>query len=227
MSTPSTDEISSKGIGMLMAIHGAVRRDVSRLSGAVSVLADPDVRDHDRAIGATGLAAYWSCLAQQLHHHHTIEDTEVFPYVRSALGARSDEVMDAMTLEHEGIDATQELADVAVRALVAEPTAERAAELADRLLAFQQAVTSHLAHEEAEAVPLIMEGFDEGYWAAFMGRRQQDPGADTFLPWVLETAPPPAVAEVTGALPPPVRELLVAQWQPAHAARVDALPQPG
>jgi iron-sulfur cluster repair protein YtfE (RIC family) len=190
------------------------------------VLADPGIREHDRAVGATGLAAYWSCLAQQLHHHHTIEDVEVFPYVRSALGDRADAVMDAMGAEHTAIDAAQDDAQAAVQALLREPTAGRASTLASRLRTFQDVVQSHLAHEEAEAIPLILEGFDERYWLAFMGRRQQDPGADTFLPWVLEGAPAPAVAEVTGALPPPVRELLVTQWEPAHAARVNALPNP-
>ncbi|MCU1589379.1 MAG: hypothetical protein JWP11_635 [Frankiales bacterium] len=209
---------------MLMAIHGAVRRDLARLAGAVGALADPGIRDHDRAVGAAGLAAYWDCLAHQLHHHHTIEDTEVFPYVRKALGDRSGAVMDKMGTEHDAIDEAQALGEAAVRALAAEPTAARASQAAERLLTFQQVVLAHLSHEEAEAIPLILEGFDEGYWQAFMGRRQQDPGGDTFLPWVLDGAPAPAVAAVTGALPPPVRELLVTEWQPAHAARVDALP---
>jgi hypothetical protein len=133
--------------------------------------------------------------------------------------------MDKMGREHDAIDEAQALADAAVRALVAEPTVGRASALAERLLTFQQVVMAHLAHEEAEAVPLVIEGFDDGYWLAFMGRRQQDAGGETFLPWVLDGAPAPAVAEVTGALPPPVHTLLVQQWQPAHAARVEALPR--
>jgi hypothetical protein len=133
--------------------------------------------------------------------------------------------MDKMGTEHDAIDAAQARVDAAVAAAVAEPTVARAAALAEGLLTFQQVVMAHLAHEEAEAVPLIAEGFDEGYWLAFMGRRQQDPGGDTFLPWVLEGAPAPAVAEVTESLPAPVHTLLVQQWQPAHAARLQALPK--
>jgi hypothetical protein len=220
----TTESISGKGIGMLLAIHGAVRRDLGRLVSSVGVLTDPDITESDRAVGAHGLAAYWACLATQLHHHHTIEDAEVFPYVRAALGERAAEVMDAMGSEHQGIDAAQAGADAAAQSLLDEPTAANAAALADALVTFQDVVQGHLAHEEAEAIPLILEGFDEGYWLAFMGRRQQDPGAETFLPWVLEGAPAPAVSEVTDALPPPVRELLVQQWRPAHDARVDALP---
>jgi hypothetical protein len=221
----SDEDISGKGIGMLLAIHSAVRRDLARLAAAVAVLADPTVQGADRAAGAAGLSAYWDCLADQLHHHHTIEDSEVFPFVRGALGRRADAVMDKMGREHDAIDEAQALADAAVRALSSEPSVGRASAAAERLLTFQQVVLAHLAHEEAEAVPLILEGFDEGYWLAFMGRRQQDPGGDTFLPWVLESAPAPAVAEVTGSLPPAVHTLLVQQWQPAHAARVEALPR--
>jgi hemerythrin-like domain-containing protein len=220
----TAEGISGKGIGMLLAIHAAIQRDLGRLVGSAGVLTDPGIRDHDRAVGAAGLASYWACLAEQLHHHHTIEDEEVFPYVRGALGDRADSVMDAMSDEHERITGAQDGVDTAVAALREQPTADNAVTVSARLLTFQEVVQGHLAHEEAEAIPLILEGFDEGYWLAFMGRRQQDPGADTFLPWVLEGAPDPAVAEVTGALPPPVRELLVSQWQPAHTARVDALP---
>ena len=105
------------------------------------------------------------------------------------------------------------------------PTAADAKEVADRLELFRRVVVDHLAHEEAEAVPLIVEGFDAEYWSAFMSRRQQDEGPDAFLPWVLDGAPAPAVAQVTGELPPPVRELLVTQWVPAHESRVSALPR--
>ena len=57
-----------------------------------------------------------------------------------------------------------------------------------------------------------------------MSRRQQEDGTDAFLPWVLDGAPGPAVAQVTNELPPPVRTLLLEQWTPAHASRVAALP---
>ena len=70
-------------------------------------------------------------------------------------------------------------------------------------------------------MPLILEGFDDEYWAAFMSRRQQDQGPDAFLPWVLDGAPAPAVAEVTGALPPPVRTIAEAFLvAPAWAQRI-------
>ena len=220
-----SEELTGKGIGMLMAIHGAVRRDLGRLASAVSVLADPAMTPTDRGVGARGISAYWDCFADQLHHHHSIEDTEVFPYLRHSLGGRGAQVLDAMGLEHDAIDEAQAGAEQAMQALVAEPTPAHAAVLAERLLTFQQVVVAHLAHEEAEAVPLIVEGFDAEYWTAFMSRRQQDEGPDAFLPWVLDSAPEPAVAQVTGSLPPPVRTLLLEQWVPAHDSLVAGLPR--
>ena len=220
-----SEELTGKGIGMLMAIHGAVRRDLERFATAVSVLADPGLCTQDRSVGAIGISAYWDCFADQLHHHHSVEDTEVFPYLRHSLGGRGAEVLDAMSTEHDAIDEAQAGAESAVQALVTSPTAGHASVLAERLLTFQQVVVAHLAHEEAEAVPLIVEGFDAEYWTAFMSRRQQDEGPDAFLPWVLDSAPPPAVAEVTGALPDPVRSLLLEQWTPAHDSLVAALPR--
>jgi iron-sulfur cluster repair protein YtfE (RIC family) len=220
-----SSELSGKGIAMLLAIHGAVRRDLDRLPRSVTVLANPALSRGDRVVGAVGLTAYWDCFAAQLHHHHSVEDAEVFPYLRNTLGSRSTEVMDAMAHEHDDIDRAQDDAQIAVLALVADPTADNATTLLELLHTFQQVVLGHLVHEEAAALPLIVEGFDDEYWSAFMSRRQQDAGPDAFLPWVLDSAPEPAVAQVTGALPPPVRDLLVRQWTPAHDALVSALPR--
>src|SRR4051812_45925566 len=115
-------ELQGKGIGMLLAIHGAIRRDLARLAQAVGVLADPNVSAADRAAGAAGLASYWTCFAQQLHHHHVIEDREIWPYLRGALGARSGQVLDAMEAEHGAIDAAQASAQKAVDVLRGDPT---------------------------------------------------------------------------------------------------------
>src|SRR3954447_7872255 len=144
---------------MLMAIHGAVRRDLSRLASAVSSLCDPAITVADRRVGATGLSAYWSCFAQQLHHHHTIEDTEVFPYLRRSLSGRGTAVLDAMGTEHDAIDHAQDATQAALTALLADPTSDRARDVRNRLATFKEVVVSHLAHEEEAAVPLILEGF--------------------------------------------------------------------
>jgi hemerythrin-like domain-containing protein len=217
------EELTGKGIGMLMAIHGAVRRDLDRLASAVSSLADEAIVTSDRRVGATGLAAYWTCFAEQLHHHHAIEDTEVFPYLRRSLAGKGAAILDAMATEHEAIDEAQEAVQSAMDLLLSDPTALHAAALRTRLATFREVVTGHLAHEEEAAVPLIVEGFDTEYWMAFMSRRQQE-APDAFLPWVLDGAPAPAVDQVTSELPPPVRALLMEQWTPAHASRVAALP---
>jgi iron-sulfur cluster repair protein YtfE (RIC family) len=201
-----------------------VRRDLDRLASAVSSLVDPAIPVADRRVGATGLSAYWSCFAEQLHQHHTIEDVEVFPHVRRSLSGHGMAVLDAMATEHDAIEHAQAQVQGAVDAVLADPTAERARQLTDRLAVFKEAVTSHLAHEEEAAVPLIVEGFDDEYWMAFMRRRQMDPGGEAFLPWVLDGAPQPAVDEVTSALPPPVRALLAQQWTPVHDSLVAALP---
>jgi hemerythrin-like domain-containing protein len=218
-----SEELTGKGIGMLMAIHGAVRRDLHRVASAVSSLSDEAIVEADRRVGATGLSVYWSCFAEQLHHHHTIEDTEVFPYLRQSLAGKGTSVLDAMDAEHQAIDAAQDAAQAAMDALLAAPTAANAVALRTRLATFAEVVLAHLAHEEEAAVPLIVEGFDTEYWMAFMSRRQQEE-PDAFLPWVLDGAPAPAVDQVTSELPPPVRTLLLEQWTPAHASRVAALP---
>ena len=215
--------ISDASLGMLLAIHSAVRRDLERILGALDALADADGPAATRAADTGAVVEYWSAFAAHLHHHHSVEDTEVWPHVRSALGARADEVLDAMEAEHGTIVEAEATAGDAMTALVTHPHRETAAMAAAELRAFREVVTAHLAHEEKAAVPLILEAFSDEAWQEFQGRRQQDPGTDAFLPWVLDGAPVPAVDRVTGALPPPVRDLLLQQWLPAHDRRVQAV----
>lgn len=215
--------ISDASLGMLLAIHSAVRRDLERILGALDALAATDGPPATRAADTGVVVEYWSAFAAHLHHHHQIEDTEVWPHVRSALGARADEVLDAMESEHGAIVEAEAAADATMVALVTHPQPASAAAAADQIRAFRDVATAHLAHEESAAVPLILEAFSDEAWQEFQRRRQRDPGTDAFLPWVLDGAPVPAVDRVTGALPPPVRDLLLQQWLPAHDRRVQAV----
>ena len=81
----------------------------------------------------------------------------------------------------------------------------------------------HLAHEEAECIPLVLTALDEEYMGPFMGRRQAESDPTKFFPWLLDGLPAAEAAALVGPLPHPVRGL-IASAQPARQQLVDALP---
>ena len=216
-------QISDASIGMLLTIHAAVRRDLERILAALDVLSASAASPAARAAETGAVVEYWTALASHLHHHHEVEDAEVWPTVRDALGEQGADVLAAMEAEHAAISAGEIEAGRAVNALMTEPTAEAAATAAAAVRRFRDVALRHLAHEEADAVPLIVAAFSDEAWGEFQVRRQRDPGTDAFLPWVLDGAPVRAVEGVTAAMPPQVRDLLLQQWMPAHDRRVQAL----
>lgn len=212
-------------VGMMFAIHGAILRDLERMTQVLPV----SLVEGPQPVPATALVAYWRRFSDQLEQHHEVEDAEVWPHLREHLGRRRPDVMvalDRLQGEHGRIVAAQEQADAALLHLTVEASMRTIGTARLCLLAFRDLVLAHLRHEEAVAVPLLMDETDETYWAAFAQRRQTDPGPDEFLPWVLDGAVPEASTTIRRGLPDPVIELLDAHWQPAHQRMVAALSIP-
>jgi Hemerythrin HHE cation binding domain len=77
--------------------HAALRRDLERAS---NVLADAD--DHSRPEQRLALAEHVGLVLDLLHHHHTGEDTGLWPLVRRRapdLGTQ----LDTMETEHASV----------------------------------------------------------------------------------------------------------------------------
>ena len=220
--TAATETRNGPIIGMLMSIHGAVRRDLERTQSAVAAL----VVDEDaRTGGVSTVQEYYGRFVSMLEHHHEVEDDEVWPHLEQIFGARIAGVIGAMVAEHDDIVAAERRATTNLEKLSADSTTEELRETQEALASFAAVVEGHLTHEETAAVPYIAQDEDATFWAEFMARRQQDEGPDIFLPWVLETAPQPMVDAVSSELPPPVRALLAEQWTPTHQRLVAALPR--
>jgi hypothetical protein len=193
---------------VMHALHDAFRRDLDTLTRAAAALGDdPDA--HER------LRIGWSVLADQLHHHHTVEDDQLWPLVRRSWQGSPDalDVLDAMEEEHELVDP----ALAAVGAAVAS-----GAPPADALDRLHAVVREHLAHEEAEAMPLITAAVTARDWNAFSARQARSlgvRGAAEFFPWLLQGQDPVRTERVLGVLPAPLRWAHRRRWQPRWAAR--------
>lgn len=190
----------------MYAMHDALRRELHHLAKAA---ADP------RRVLST--AAGWEMFKKSLHIHHTAEDEALWPALRQTLADQPDDLalLDAMEAEHAVIDPLIEAIDVALSDLDTPPAL--LGDLADELAT---AVTAHLKHEEAEAIPLIQATATPQQWAHFgqVHGQRIGPHAPRLVPWLLDGAPPQTVTTMLAPLPEPARVAYTTQWQPAYAA---------
>lgn len=193
---------------VMEALHDAFRRDLDHLTRAASALgSDPDALERVR-LG-------WHVLADQLHHHHTVEDEQLWPLVRRSWRRSPDalDVLDAMEDEHELVDPALAAVGQAVRA------EQSPADALDRLHAV---VRDHLAHEEAEAMPLIVAAVSPRDWDAFGAKQARSlglKGAAEFFPWLLQGQDDIRTEKVLGVLPAPLRWAYRRRWQPQWSER--------
>ncbi|MGG5259882.1 hemerythrin domain-containing protein [Phycicoccus avicenniae] len=195
---------------VMHTLHDAFRRDLEVLTRAAARAreGDPDAAERLR-IG-------WSVLADQLHHHHEVEDDQLWPLVRASWGRSPDalDVLDAMEEEHAVVDP----ALAAVSDALADAYGDAAGPL-DRLHAV---VREHLAHEEAEAMPLITACVSPRDWGAFNARQARSlglKGAAEFFPWLLQGQDDVRTERVLGVLPAPLRWAYRVRWEPRWAGR--------
>jgi hemerythrin-like domain-containing protein len=196
------------GVAVQYAIHGALRRDMDRLVGALSTYDVPD-----DAVGA-----YAAEFLFQLHHHHTFEDDAVWPLMGERLGESVTSLLDRNRAEHTDVVASVDAFTTSVTPLGTDRASALAA--ATRM---RDVVSTHLAHEEADVIPLAPDAFTMEDVARFQAESAKENPPDRFLPWVLESAAEPIAAGFHGTLPPQVQELLATAWMPAWQAKVTPL----
>lgn len=182
---------------MNRAIHGAVKRDLTRVEAGLRAMATG--QDPRGAVAAT-----WANLYKQLDHHHTSEDDYLWPWLRTK--GVDPTVLDALEGEHvdlmSGMDKANELVGTACRS--GEPADATAA--ADAVAAAAQVIYGHVEHEEgfAEEVvrPLLT---DPGFKPVAKGLRKSSlPDACVFFSWVKDDAESEHADFLHNLLPAPV-----------------------
>jgi iron-sulfur cluster repair protein YtfE (RIC family) len=184
-------------IRFMLAMHAALRRDLSRLREAAAHL--DSFADHPIAAPATVLAG-WDEFRTQLSNHHAAEDDDLWPVLRHELADAADlAAVDAMVEEHARIPAALAAVDAAIH------TGGQLASLSERLSTL---VLEHLAHEEEAVLPLVERHLSQAQWHAFLvkerGRRKPRERPE-FLTWVLDDASAADEQAVLSELPPPGR----------------------
>jgi iron-sulfur cluster repair protein YtfE (RIC family) len=202
----------------MYAAHDAFTRDLARLAGAATAgrAAEPTVR------------AGWVTFTRQLSVHHTAEDTALWPALRAKVTRAAEiAVLDDMAAEHAQIDPLLAQVD---RALTEAAEAAQAADSTsggdggDALTAsadeLRRLLSSHLRHEENEALPLVATYLGAKGWAAFgrsVAKIHGLSGVAEFFPWMLDGADPATRQQLLALLPPPARLVYRTLWAPRYA----------
>lgn len=165
---------------MNRVIHGAVRRDLDRLSSALDRLADGD-----RARAAQ-LQRAFAHLRLELTHHHEAEDAYIWPMLAGA-GVDAD-LLAAMESEHHAMAVALADTDAALTRLAGTGSAEDAAAARAAVAHTREVVERHLTHEETELEPALRPHLESPEWKAVEKKlSRQPPGiAGPFFAWVTD-----------------------------------------
>jgi len=189
-------------------VHEAFRRDLRELLATTA--SRRAVRDR------------WKVFCDQLRFHLGAEDAALWPPVQVKLtGYPADQALiEAMKDEHRLIEPVLAAID---EAFTVNTSTEHLRELLTRL---QTTLSSHLAHEEAEALPLINEIMSLGELARItrtitrMGGRKR---AAVMVPWALADASADIRGQVLRQLPATWHALYHAAWLPRYRHNTQVL----
>ena len=174
---------------MMYLMHHAFRRDLAAFAAAAA--ATPVA---DREAWAA-LAVRWELFSSALHHHHTGEDTGLWPLLVERTDDDGRAVLRAMEDEHARIDPILEACATGFARLATHPDEEARAALAVRLVAGRERLAEHLRHEETEAIAIIQQVLTPAEWERLDEEVFKE--GITFsrivalVPWVLHEVPGP------------------------------------
>lgn len=130
---------------LLLLSHHAFRRDITRFIQAIGEIKGGD------ASRAEAVRGEWEKgYRQALHGHHVVEDTNIFPDIRTKHPALAS-ALDKLTQQHHQIDPILEKGDAAFADLAHPASAEAVLNELKKLL------YEHLIFEEAEITPSLRD----------------------------------------------------------------------
>lgn len=206
VAAPLTDD----DMEIMRILHDAFRRDGTRLARAADTYGIAEPETHD------ALLLGWHGFSSGLYHHHTIEDTHIWPVLRRKLADRPDDlaVLDDMETEHSRIDPTLAALESAFDDPESGPDV-----VAERISDVVELLRSHLDHEERDAFPLIRRHISTREWAALNRSSMKELSYSDIAqlgPYLLDGASPADVRRVLAELPAPLRLVHRFWWNPRY-----------
>jgi hypothetical protein len=179
-------------------IHAALRRDLARFHKALS-----DFPAGSRPRGDQ-LAAAWANFADQLHRHHTDEETIFFPVFRE-LGV-DQAMIGNLDTEHAAMAAAMDAATRSMQTLRADPSADNADAARDAVVELNAIMSAHLDHEERDLEPFAARyaGTPQFKRAQTRVRKAHKGDAGLFTAWLMDGADSGSITALREHIPPPV-----------------------
>jgi iron-sulfur cluster repair protein YtfE (RIC family) len=175
---------------LMYVMHHAFRRDLARFATAVG--ATPV---EDRATWKA-LAARWGRFFEILHHHHTVEDDLIWPFLMERADADERATLTAMEDEHSEIDPLLTSVAESFAALAGDRTPAGAedlrAALKVRMAATRDMLGRHLEHEETGAIPILQRHTSAADWKAIeeeIDKRKATVPLGFIVGWCAEDVP--------------------------------------
>lgn len=195
-------------LSIMLGAHAAFRRDLVSLARATT---SPGRSDPARR---AAIQAGWETFKRQLHLHHTAEDTQVWPALRSRLSHsdHAQSVLEAMEEEHNRIDPLLAAVDEAF----AEPDGSS---LGDATDALTSELSGHLTHEERDGLPLVGVALTAAEWRGVglkIARQNGLSGGAEMFPWIADGGDEESAKAAIATLPPPARLIYRAIWNPRY-----------
>jgi hemerythrin-like domain-containing protein len=183
-------------------IHGAVRRDLDRLSAALNSFPDGDesrARELDRA---------FVNLRRELTRHHEGEDTHIWPML--ALQGVEPALLHDMESEHHAMAESLSETGAAMTALATSGSGAAAATARASVVRTQAVVERHLAHEESELEPQLQPLLETPEWKAVEKKLRREPPsvAGPFFAWLTDGMSEDHRAYLRSLIPAPVVTVL-------------------
>lgn len=179
---------------MMYVMHHAFRRDLEAFATAAGTTPAGDRR------AWVAMAQRWELFSTALHHHHSGEDTGLWPALLDRADAEGRATLEAMEAEHAEIDPILEACATGFERLAVAADDDARAALAVRLVAARERLAEHLEHEETEAIALIQALLTPEEWEAIT-QEHFDAGITfkeivTLVPWVAHGLPRSALEEL-------------------------------
>jgi hemerythrin-like domain-containing protein len=171
---------------IMYLMHHAFRRDLRAFSEAVPRTPVED-RDTWRA-----LADRWDHFSAVLHHHHTGEDTWLWPFLMDRATEDERVTLAAMEAEHAEIDPGLAACTAGFARLVDHADEDARAALSVRLCAVREALGRHLRHEETDTLALLQRVMTQEEWEEIdkeFGKGVTFPFLLRTIPWVMHEVP--------------------------------------
>ncbi|GIJ68467.1 hypothetical protein Voc01_033840 [Virgisporangium ochraceum] len=174
----------------MFIMHHAFRRDLRAFTAAVAGTPAGDTVTWRR------LRQRWELFGRFLHHHHTIEDTAIWPTLLDRVDAAGRATLEAMEAEHGEIDPLLTACGDGFAALARHGDEDVRASLEVRMVAAAERLHRHLAHEERDALVLVQAHLTAAEWQVMedTSAKGQFGFRDTVaaVPWVMHDLPPHA-----------------------------------